>query len=497
MKLPFELAPGIVGDDTDYSTPGWRDARNVRFWRGKPETIGGWERLSLTNLSGVCRTVMGWSDENNLLCFAFGRHNGLSVWQNGDLADITPTAFVSGEIDGTGSVGYGTGAYGVGGYGEPSATDYFPLTWSFGTRYGRLYANPRNQTIFRWDNDTGDEAEPLTGAPAQVISILTTFTSQVMALGCTDTGSQFNPSCVRISDVLDDEEWAVSTTTTAQQYYLEGNGRIVGGRQVGRYVFVWTDAELHFGSYTDSWNFERVGAGCGLAGPNAAVVIGQTAYWVSTDLQFYACSPGEAPRLLVCPIREDFKENAASGQNDKIVAASISERAEVVWHYADQRDGYEVSRTIRLSTIDGAWSRGDVARTAFVDSNPAPSPVGVTFGGAIYWHERGSSADGAPLSAMIRTGGQYLDQVMMLRGLWPDFHGENGQKGPVYLTIRARLYPQGPETVHGPFALPANASKADFLVTGRVFDFEFTSDSSPSSWRMGKLTFDVEPAGDR
>jgi hypothetical protein len=200
-----------------------------------------------------------------------------------------------------------------------------------------------------------------------------------------------------------------------------------------------------------------------------------------------------------CPIREDFRDNAASSQNDKIIAASVSEWGEIVWYYADARDGtgFEISRSIRFSTVGGGWSRGVEPRTAFIDSNPAASPVGVTFGGQIYWHERGASADGAALSATLETGGQYMDpaeRVMMLRGLWPDF---KDQVGAINLTITSRFYPQDTPTTHGPFLLAPDTNKADFLVSGRIFEFAFTSGSSPMAWRMGKPVFDAVITGER
>lgn len=496
MKIPLILPPGVVADDSDFSTGGWRGCSNIRFWRGKPELIGGWEKLSLELLTGVCRTVFSFSDGDNLLNFAFGRHNGLTIWQAGDQADITPVAFVAGQIDGTGGAGYGTGAYGVGDYGEPSTADYFPMTWSFGARsFGELYANPRGQGIFVWNNVPATKAVPLTNAPAVCNSILATFTDQIMALGCTDVGGSFNPSCIRISDTELPTVWAPLPTNKAEQHYIKGNGRLVAGREVGRYVFIWTDSELHLGTYTTEWSFERVGAGCGLAGPNAAVVVGQTAYWVSPDLQFWACPLGGSPAILDCPVRDDFADNAALGQNDKIVASSVSERGEVIWDYADGRDGYENSRLIRLSTVDGAWAQSQLGRTARVDSNPAPSPVGVDFAGQIFWHERGASADGAPLVASLRSGGQYMDPaetLMLLRGLWPDFRG---QQGAINLTIYARMFPQDEPQVYGPFVCAPGQQKVDFLVSGRVFDFEFSSNSSPAAWRMGKPVFDAEPQG--
>lgn len=496
MRTPLELPAGVVADDTDFATGGWKDASNIRFWRGKPEVIKGWERLSPTPLTGKCRSIFNWSDGDNLNTFAFGLHNGLTIWQAGTQADVTPTAgFTPGQIDGTGGAGYGTGAYGVGDFGEPSATDYFPLTWSFGARsFGELYANPRGQGIFVWNNDPAVKAALLANAPAKCNVLAVAFTDQVMAFGCTDSGAAFNQSCIRISDIDDPTKWTVATNSTAQQIYLKGNGRIVGAQAAGRYFLVWTDSECHLGTFTTEWAFEPVGQG-GLAGPNAAVVIGQTAYWISPDLQFWACPLGGAPAIVQCPVRDEFADNFAPGQLDKISAAYIAERGEIVWSYPDARDGYENSRQIRLSVLDGAFAPSALARTAMAGANP--SPVGVTFDGQIYWHERGSSADGAPLQAFIETGGQYLDpaeRVLLVRGFYPDFRD---QKGAVWLTVWTWMEPQDDWVEAGTYLCAPGQGRVDFLASGRLFKFRLASDSSPAAWRLGKPAFDTIVTGGR
>lgn len=495
-RVSLEYVPGIGSDDTDFSTPGFKDANNVRFWRGKPELIKGWEKLTSTLLTGVCRTVFPWSDGDNRPSFAFGLHNGLTVWQAGAVADITPTSgFTPGQIDGTGGSGYGTGAYGIGGYGEPSTTDYFPMTWSFGARsFGELYANPRGQGIFTWDNNTANKAVLLANAPAECNVMGVAFTDQVLAFGCTDTGGNFNPSCIRGSDIKLPTKWNIATDSTAFQYYLKGNSRIVGAQPVGRYWFVWTESELHLGTFTSSWDFEPVGLG-GLAGPNAAVVVGQTAYWISPDYQLWACSLGGAPTIIPCPIRDEFADNAASGQNDKINASYISERGEVLWTYADKRDGFECSRELRLSVLDGAWSRSRMKRTAMTGANP--SPVGVTVEGVVYWHERGNSADGAILEGYVETGAQYVDpaeNVVLIRGFYPDF---KNQTGPIRLQIDGCMEPQGDWYPLTDQMVAPGQRKVDFLGTGRLLRLRLSSASSPAEWRMGKPQVDIVTVGTR
>jgi hypothetical protein len=92
-NLPFQPPPGLTNNDTVFSAPGrWANGSLVRFFNGNWEVKGGWERLTLTNLSGVCRSVIGWQDPTSQQNIAFGLHNGLKAWRGGLVYDITPLA---------------------------------------------------------------------------------------------------------------------------------------------------------------------------------------------------------------------------------------------------------------------------------------------------------------------------------------------------------------------------------------------------------------------
>lgn len=81
----------MVSDETVFAAPGrWADGSWVRFWQGSWQVKGGWEKLLLDNLGGVCRSVYGWQDQAETLCIAFGLHNGLRGWVSGTYSDITP-----------------------------------------------------------------------------------------------------------------------------------------------------------------------------------------------------------------------------------------------------------------------------------------------------------------------------------------------------------------------------------------------------------------------
>ncbi|WP_332763913.1 hypothetical protein [Phenylobacterium sp.] len=591
MRQSLDIPPGLSGDDTTFVAAGrWADASNVRFHRGRPQVVGGWESLTADLLTGVCRTVFNWTDRTPALNIAFGTHSKLQVWVGGGLYDITPTlampsvllgadplavvnttptvtvthlghglttgatvvmsgaaavggitpngsyvitvtgvnaytvthgsnatstvsgggsavriapqvAFAAGSIDGAGGAGYGVGAYSTGEYSEPSTADYFPRTWALAAWGANLLANPRGGTIHAWTNATGTPAAPLANAPANVSHMLVAPQDMVFALGCNEEVSGvFNPLCIRHSGVRANTVWNTSNSTTAREYILPGGGRIVGGRAAGRYVLVWTNHALFLGDFVGSlqqpWRFERVGDKCGLIGPNAVVVVGQRAFWIGPDLQFYTYAIGGAVEPLECPIREAFADNLTPAQADKIMAASISAFTEVRWDYPDGRDGTENSRYLLLNIKDGSWSRGIMARTAFVDAGPSDFPIGVTAGGAIFWHERGQSADGSAFSWFIKTADQYLseDRLMMVRGVWPDLAD---QVGPVWITVESRLKPQGDVTTKGPYSMAVGDDKTDLRANGRLFNVTLAGNSAPTYTRLGRLAFDVAPTSMR
>jgi hypothetical protein len=65
VKLNF--SPGVFKDDTPLTAEEfYTDADKVRFWRGKAETIGGWEKAATTAFVGMARGLQSWLDTTAL-----------------------------------------------------------------------------------------------------------------------------------------------------------------------------------------------------------------------------------------------------------------------------------------------------------------------------------------------------------------------------------------------------------------------------------------------
>lgn len=95
-KLQFK--PGIHKEGTAYAEKGsWYDCDKVRFRSGRPEKIGGWERVGNNTFKGVARVMMNWTLLDSTDCIAIGTHKKFYIEESGVFHDITPVR--STEID--------------------------------------------------------------------------------------------------------------------------------------------------------------------------------------------------------------------------------------------------------------------------------------------------------------------------------------------------------------------------------------------------------------
>lgn len=392
MRIGIELAPGLISDDTSFSQQGsYRDANNVRFVNGRPEVIKGWEKTTSNLLSGACRTILSWKDNNARPHIAFGTHSDLLVYKSGSLYDITPAGYVKGNINGATGQGFGTGSYGKGPYGQISAVsvDYGPRIWTLVNFGESLIATPRLGEIYWWRNDVGVPATKVSDEPGAVAVpvknniVLVTKQRQVLSFGCNEEFSGvYNPLCIRGSDIGGNlQDWAVTAANNAFEEILPSGGSIVGAKLFGDYVVVWTQNSLYVGAFIgdpgQTYRFDAVDGAVGLLGPNAVSIVGQTAFWISPDLQVWSCGVGGVPELVMCPIRDDTLGHLAELQGDKVVVSYVPSANELRIDYPDSRDGLENSRYLSLSLADGAWSKGVQSRTAFERGLAFVNPLGV------------------------------------------------------------------------------------------------------------------------
>ena len=78
-----------------------------------------------------------------------------------------------------------------------------------------------------------ERAVALAGAPTSCSFMLVNEQRQVMAFGCNEelTGD-FNPLCIRFSDIENPEDWTTSPSNNAGEVILKGGGRLVSAEMI-------------------------------------------------------------------------------------------------------------------------------------------------------------------------------------------------------------------------------------------------------------------------
>ena len=98
----FVFQPGINKEGTNYSNEGgWFDADKVRFRKGRPERIGGWEKNSSDSFLGTCRKIHNYSDTESSNYTILGTHLKLYAKEGTTYHDITPIRLTTSAGDAT------------------------------------------------------------------------------------------------------------------------------------------------------------------------------------------------------------------------------------------------------------------------------------------------------------------------------------------------------------------------------------------------------------
>lgn len=89
-KISFQ--PGVFPDDSPLDAEGFFvDSDKIRFVRGKPQTIGGWERFTSETFLGIARGLYAWGDRSRNPYLAIGTNLRLNAYDvDGNEYDITP-----------------------------------------------------------------------------------------------------------------------------------------------------------------------------------------------------------------------------------------------------------------------------------------------------------------------------------------------------------------------------------------------------------------------
>ena len=87
----LQMKPGVDRENTRYAAEGsWYETDKVRFRRGFPQKIGGWQRLSAATFLGVCRSMWNWATLGGQNLISVGTNIKYYIERGGAYYDVTP-----------------------------------------------------------------------------------------------------------------------------------------------------------------------------------------------------------------------------------------------------------------------------------------------------------------------------------------------------------------------------------------------------------------------
>lgn len=418
--------------------------------------------------------------------------------------------------------GYGLGGYGSGGYGtgvvnpsqigtEITATDWTSDNW------GEIaLACPENGGIYFWDPTGGfTNASLVTSGPTFNRGIFVSTSEQILvAFGSTvaeniagGIGIQQDPMIVAWCEPGNFFNWVASDTTLAGNFRIAIGSMCVGGMAVANQNLIWTDLDLwamSFIGYPDTFGFNQIGIGAGLAGSHAAMKMRGNVYWMGKS-NFYSYT-GNGVQVLPCSVWDFVFQNINTAFIQNVRATPNTPFNEAGWEFpssasvSGENDSY-----VKMNILEpGApWDYGSLNRSAWIDLTVFGPPIGAVSGGVIYQHEVSNDAAGQPLVASFTTGLFALaegEEFAFIDQVYPDFRwGLSGgaQTAQIQMTFNVTNYSGDPTTPYGPYLVTENTEYISTRFRGRYMSITVSSSDIGSFWRLGRCKYRYSSSGRR
>mgnify|MGYP003672855480 FL=1 len=622
-KLIFN--PGINKEFTDLMDKGgWSDGNLVRFRKGLPEKIGGWEKTVTSSYEGTGRALTAWVALDATRYLGLGTTTKYYIQSGDNFNDITPirktstnsitfaatngsstitvtdsshgavandTVTISGAVSlgglvtatvlnqeyqiatvtgvntytitakdtsgatvtanssdsgngGSGvdgvyqinvgldtyveSTGWGAGLWGASTWGSATAlseTNQLRL-WSHDAFGEDLIINPRNGGIFYWDESNGlsNPAVNITTlaganlAPTKGIqTIVSDVDRHVIVLGAdpivgSARSGSIDPLLIAFSDQESATEWEPTSTNTAGSLRLSSGSQIVGGLRSRQETLIWTDTSLYSMQFVGApftFGINLINENVGLISPNGVVNAPDSVYWMARD-GFYSYS-GSVSRLT-CSVLNYVLDDFNQGQAFKVVAFTNREFNEVGWFYPSGSSS-ENDRYVVYNYLEGAWSIGELSRTAWLDDGIFQKPRAAGKDSSVnyvYTHENSDDADGLPMdNVFIESGDIDIDdgeKFGFVKKIIPDvkFFGDNSSGGQINFVLKTRNFPGDSLSTNSTNNVTSSTQQNYVRARSRQMVFRAQSDDDAATglrtgfrWRLGANRFEIRPDGKR
>ena len=436
------------------------------------------------------------------------------------VAGVTPTAYngsytVTGTSPGgTTTVSFAsttTGAQTVPGtitvtYWPFSADSTDGIDWTLDNWGEVLISCPYNGAIYQWEPLSGStNATVLAYGPSSNHGAIVAMPQrQIIAWGSTFNGLH-DPMLIRWCDVNNYDTWVGTITNQAGSFRISKGSKIVACLQAAQQTLVWTDLGLWSMQYVGQpyiYQFNEIGAGCGMIARKAAAPMGGIVYWMGQS-QFYKLD-GNGVSPIMCPVWDVIFQDIDMNYKNNIRVAANSRFGEVAWYYPITGSGGENTKYIKYNIALDKWDFGTLSRSAWMNESIYGPPIGAaagTNGNYVYQHETSTDADGQPLLSTMQTGYFALseaDQKVFVDEVWPDmkwgYYGGT-QSANVQITFYGADFPGQTPIQYGPYTVTQSTTWFNPRIRARLLAIELSSTDTGSFWRLGGIRYRSAPDG--
>jgi len=418
--------------------------------------------------------------------------------------------------------GYGTDGYGLGGWGSPSSVSNVTLEarqWSLDNYGEDLIATVLNGGTYIWDTSAGvaTRATAVANAPTTSrLSLISTPDRHLILFG-TETiigdPAKQDDLFLRFSDQENINEYEPTAINTAGSLRITDGSRIVAAERSRGQILVWTDTSLQSLQYIGppfTFGLRQLGQNCGIIGQHGAVDLNGVSYWMSQD-SFYLFDG--SVKKLPCTVEQFVFSNLNQTASENTFTGHNGEFNEVLWFYA-RTGSDQINAVVAYNYVEGTWWTGTLRRTSWIDREVFNNPIatyydatatannetilGLTNGATtVYLQEQGNDADGAAMTAYIKSGDVQIaqgDEFAFVSRLIPDVQN---QSGVLNLDFEFMRYPNDTAPVSKTTSFTSTTNKVDLRGRGRAFTANLVSNTTGTAWRLGTLRFEVQPDGRR
>jgi hypothetical protein len=424
--------------------------------------------------------------------------------------------------------GWGAGGWGSSPWGGPASTAIAGAQlrlWTH-TAYGEdlVYA-PRGGNVFYWDASLGITTRGVSlasrpnanRAPTLAnIVVLSERDRHLIVFGTDDEFSPgiMDPLLIRFSSQESLTDWESRPNNTAGSLRIGSGSEIVAAVPTKQLVLVITDVSVHnlqFIGPPFTFGLTAVAAGTSIAGPNAAVAVGDEVFWMGKG-EFYRYNG--LVQQIPCTVKSYVFDDVNAPQYAKVFAGHNAAFGEVWWFYpsaaGDNNDRYVV-----YNYLQSVWYYGAMARTAWMDRGVFQNPIAAAPDHKLYYHEQGvSDGEVNPAQAL----GSYIEsspadlgdgeRFMFIRRLLPDmtFTRSTGLSPPsAQLTLKMQNFAASSyvdtsqSTVAQTATVPIEQTTEQVWVRlrGRAMTLRVDGASAETAWRLGAPRMDVRSDGGR